>query len=260
MTTTNITSMLASLLTITISIYILFGLYLYLNQRDILYHPAKAISHNYEKKVFNVNRQKIVVTVLNRDHKKALIYFGGNAETVDYNIQNFIDTFDETTLYLVNYRGYGGSSGKPTEASLYTDALGIYDQISSHYDTISLIGRSLGSGVATYLASQRPIEKLILITPFDSIKNVAQETFPWYPMSLLLKDQYRSVDRVHNVTAPTLLLIAQNDEIVSYQRSKALIETFPHAQIVVKILKDTTHNSISYHPLYYSYMRNFLYR
>ena len=94
MRTTNIASLLTSLLTIVISIYVLFGLYLYIKHRDILYHPTEALSRKYEKKIFTINNQKIVVTVLNKGHKRALIYFGGNAETVDYNIQNFIDLFD----------------------------------------------------------------------------------------------------------------------------------------------------------------------
>jgi len=256
--TTKIVSTLGSLLIITITIYLLFGLYLYIKQRDILYHPTEPIVHKFKKKIFAINNQKIVATLLNRGHKKALIYFGGNAETVDYNIQNFIDLFNDTTIYLVNYRGYGGSSGKPTETSLYADALAIYDEIDSQHESISLIGRSLGSGVATYLASKRPIEKLILVTPFDSISSVAQEIFLWYPMSLLLKDQYRSIDRVADIKAETLILIAQDDKIVSYERSKALIDSFTDREVTVKILENTTHNSISYDPLYYRYMRDFL--
>jgi hypothetical protein len=224
----------------------------------MLYHPTETLSHNYEKQIFDINNQKIVTTVLNRGHKRAIIYFGGNAEIVDYNIPNFLEELNDRTIFLFNYRGYSGSSGVPTEEALYQDALEIYDQIISEYDSISLIGRSIGSGVATYLAAKRPIDKLVLVTPFDSIAKVAQELFPLYPMSLLMRDHYNSIERVGHIKAETMIIIAKDDTLVSYKRSKELADSFPPKQLTVHIIEKATHNNIAGSHLYYQYLREFL--
>jgi hypothetical protein len=77
---------------------------------------------------------------------------------------------------------------------LFSDALAIYDRIKKDHQQIIAIGRSLGTGVAVYLAAQREIEKLVLVTPFDSLRSVAQEIYPIYPISLILKESYRSIE------------------------------------------------------------------
>ena len=92
----------------------------------------------------------------------------------------------------MDYRGYGFSTGVSTEATLYRDALKLYDSVKSKHTRISLGGRSLGTAVATYVAAYREVSKLALITPFDSIVNVAQGKYPVYPVHLLLHDTFDS--------------------------------------------------------------------
>ena len=136
------------------------------------------------------------------------------------------------------------------------DALSIYDEIQDDYQDISIIGRSLGTGVASYLASKRDVLKLALITPFDSIQNVAQARYPMYPMSLLLKDKYNSLKRVPKIKAQTLILIAQNDEVIKRKHSLNLAKKFLSSNLTLKIIKNTNHNSISNNSSYYTYLIN----
>lgn len=238
---TKLTSILVGLSLI----YLGTGFLLFIMQRNMLYFPVPSIKHSFDEEVFNIGKESIKVTVLNKGRKKAILYFGGNAESVDYNAYDFSRIFQQHTIYLVKYRGYGGSTGKPEEKAIYSDALHIFDKIKPKYTAISVIGRSLGSGVASLLASKRNIDKLILITPFDSIENVAQKLYSIYPMSLLLKDKYDSVGRISSIRAKTLVIAAENDQVIAAEHTKRLVNTFPAKQVTFEVIKNTDHNTVS---------------
>ena len=238
-------------------IYFLVGVMLFSSQRKFLYFPTEKIPHSFDQEIIFSGNETIEVIVLNKGKKDALLYFGGNAEPVIYNAADFLKAFPFHTVYLFNYRGYGGSSGQPTEKGIYSDALIVFDRVEKRHSKISVIGRSLGSGVATYLASERSIEKLALITPFDSIKNVAQSKFFIYPMFLLLKDKYDSFSRVKHIKAATIAIVAENDNVIPNKRSFRLINEFPSDQITVKIITGSGHNDLSEKPEYYNYLKAF---
>ncbi len=238
--------------------YVIIAAFLYITQRNFIYFPTpKTSSPNIEATIFSSDSESLRVWVVNPDKPNAILYFGGNAEAVENNIPEFTTLFPQYSIYLVNYRGYGGSSGKPTESGNYRDALNIYQQLSPHHDSISVIGRSLGSGVASYLAANGSIQRLVLITPFDSIQKVAQSSFPIFPISLLLKDKYDSLSRVNSIDAPTLILIAEHDEVIAAARSNRLVSAFPITQVTVKVIAGASHNSISSYPQYSAMLRAF---
>lgn len=144
----------------------------------------------------------------------------------------------------MNYRGYGGSTGSPTEAGLYADAIALYDQVKPQHKNISIIGRSLGSGVATYLGTNREVQKMALVTPYDSVTNVAQATFPMYPMSLLLNDKYDSVSRAQEIESKIMLIIAESDEMIPRKHSTNLGNALKEANVdvAIELLRGVTHN------------------
>ncbi len=246
-----------SILSIFFIIYFVVGAFLFLAQDNFLYFPTKKTKSAYKEKIFINENESVYTTVLNMGNKKAIIYFGGNAENVDNNAYDFTKIFKDYTVYLVKYRAYGKSTGKPTEQNLYSDALYIYDSIKKKYLNISIIGRSLGTGVATYLAAKRDTYKLALITPFDSIEKVAQKKFPIYPMSLLLRDKYNSIDRVSHIKAQTFILTAQNDQIIKKEHTENLVKKFLPSQVTIKVIEGENHNSISTNKLYYTLLKNY---
>lgn len=243
---------------VVISIYMLIAIYLFLYQRDFLYFPSPPIAHQFNVEEFSIDNESIHVVVLNSGHNKAIIYFGGNAEAVAERAPEFKKNFPEHTLYLVNYRGYGGSSGYPAEQALYADAQFIYDKVVVRHQLISVIGRSLGTGVATMLASTRAIHKMALITPYDSIENIAQDRYPIYPIFILLNDKFDSASRVKDIDSQTLIILAENDVIVPYKRSAELIKTFPSSQVRVEIIKNADHITLSHKDRYYSLLSEFM--
>jgi len=188
----------------------------------------------------------------------ALIYFGGNAEDVAAKIPEFAAVFPDRAVYLVHYRGYGGNAGTPSEKLLVTDAQAIYDDVTNRHERVAVMGRSLGSGVATAVAATRPVEKLILVTPYDSITQVAADHYGWAPVRWLVKDSYDSVRRIKAVHAPVLALIAARDDVVLRPRSEALVAAIPAPLRHVKIFHDATHNDINLQPGYRELLREFL--
>lgn len=241
------------------SLYLLVGALLYGFQRHLLYFPSEYLQHNYPELQLHNADVTINIVVLNPGQEKALIYFGGNAETVLNSAYDLLVNLPDYSLYLFNYRGYSGSTGKPSEAGIYADALLLYQYLQPRHRSISLIGRSLGSGVATYVAAHAEIEKLILITPFDSIEHLAQDRFMLYPMRILLKDKFDSQARVPMIRAQTRVILAANDKIVPQKNSQNLIQAFPAAQIKFSSIAGTQHNDIIYHPAYLTALKQYLY-
>ena len=238
-------------------IYFGLGLYLYIQQRSFIYFPVASIQSGLVEKTFENDGHSIKVSVLNDKQEKAIVYFGGNAEDVDYNAKGFSTLFDEYTVYLVKYRGYGGSTGTPSEEAIYSDAIYIHDAIAQSHGEVSIIGRSLGSAVATYVASKREIDKLVLITPFDSIQNVAQSRFPIYPMGILLKDKHDSYSRAKDIDAETLIIAAENDRIIEMPHTKRLREGFT-TEVLFHVIEGANHNDVSGDPRYSDLLNDFM--
>ena len=238
-------------------IYVLVGAVLFFYQRKLIYFPTANIPHNYEQLQLTHENVTLEIIVLNQGKKEAILYFGGNAEAVVYSAEDFLSVFPLQTVYLLNYRGYGGSSGQPSEAGIFADALFLFDKVLEKQAIISVIGRSLGSGVATYLASKRPVEKMALISPFDSITSVAQNIYMIFPVFLMLLDKYDSISRVKEIEAKTIILVAEHDEVIPRKHSQRLIDEFPPEQITVKIIADSGHNDISNKVEYYQHLKDF---
>ena len=220
---------------------------LFVKQRSFLYFPTSQSSQNHNSVEF-IESEGEMMRVLTRpaDSTDAVILFGGNADDVSNYLGTFAAAIPKKNLFLVNYRGYSGSTGTPSEEALFVDAIAVYEHVQSRSSSISVVGRSLGTGVAVYLAANRRVDKLVLITPYDSIENVAKSHFPIFPIGLLLTDKFDSASRVKDVRAKTLILIAEDDRTIPRENTDALIRLFPTDQIVAKTLKGTTHASITF--------------
>jgi uncharacterized protein len=244
---------------VVLAFYIVMCCVLYVMQDRLLYFPTPE-GHPAGATALTVQSGGIALKVwqLHGDARRAVIYFGGNSEDVSAKISEFDALFPDRAVYLVHYRGYGGNAGRPSEKLLIADAQAIYDEIRSRHDQVSVMGRSLGSGVATALATTRPVEKVILVTPYDSIAKVAADHYRWAPVRWLVKDSYDSVRRIRDIRIPVLVLIAARDDVVLRPRSDALVAAIPTALRHVKIFQDATHNDINLQPGYREAIQNFL--
>ena len=242
-----------------VAVYAVVCCILYVMQDRLLYFPtpegrptgATALlvrSADIELKVWQ----------LRGEARRALLYFGGNAEDVSAKIAEFAAAFPDRAVYLVHYRGYGGNAGTPSEKLLISDAQALYDQLQRRHERIAVMGRSLGSGVAVALATTRPVEKVILVTPYDSITRVAADHFGWAPVRWLIRDSYDSARRIRDIRVPVLVLIAGRDDVVLRPRSDALAAAIPQALRHVKAFPNASHNDINLQPGYRESLGDFL--
>src|SRR5215510_1675528 len=203
----------------------LLGL-MYIFQRALMYFPdprrtapaAAGLSQADEVTLTSADGEKLIAWhVPSQGPRPVVIYFHGNAGALDLRAGRFKWlTADGTGLVALSYRGYGGSTGEPSETGLINDAMAAYDFAAARYPArrIVLWGESLGTGVAVALAAVRPIAGLILDAPFTSAADVGASAYPFAPVRWLLKDPFRSDERIARVRVPLLALHGELDRIV----------------------------------------------
>jgi uncharacterized protein len=234
------------ILAIVVLAYALACAALYFAQRSLIYYPQPRAVNTPVLQV----RHEVLATVREHSGPDAVVYFGGNGEDVSLSLQPLAEAFPQHALYLLHYRGYGGSGGTPSEEAIAQDALALFDLAHARHTHIVVIGRSLGSGVATRLASQRPVARLVLVTPYDSLQELAAAQFPWFPVRWMLKDKYQSGSYVAQVRAPTLLIAAANDEVIPRASTEQLFTRFEAGRATLNVIPGVSHNTISEHPQY----------
>jgi len=234
--------------------------FLHARQREMIYY-GWATTADAAATDFELKRPDAVLRgwVVNPGKPAPILYFGGNAERIEANRDAFARMFPGRSVYLVAYRGFGASSGQPGEAALVGDALALFDHVRTAHpgQPVSVIGRSLGSGVASQLAARRPVAALALITPFDSMVATAQSHYPVFPVSLLLNERYESAKALHDVRAPVLIVHGGRDDIVPEKNTLRLIEALPRPANVVRIAA-ADHNDIAGYPEYTAALTAFM--
>ncbi|SDI60250.1 hypothetical protein SAMN04488123_103326 [Natribacillus halophilus] len=190
-----------------------------------------------------------------------LIYYGGNAEELSMQIPEMSAHLEDWSVLLVNYRGYGMSEGSPGEEVLYADALTIYDEIRDQLEgeitSTVLMGRSLGTGVATKVASEREVDGLVFVSAFDTFTEVARLQFPFLPVSWLLQHEFDSLSRINDTSAPLLAIAGDNDEIVPKERSRALLANY-EGTVQFETLAERGHNDLHLDESFWPLIREFL--
>ncbi len=229
---------------------------LYAFQRSLIYYPQpRSVGTPATILKLPVADADVLVSVRPHDGPEALLYFGGNAEDVSRNLPTFSQAFPDHAIYLLHYRGYGGSSGKPTEEAIQRDAIALFDRVHADHPRIALIGRSLGSGVVIRLASQRPASRLILITPYNSFEEIAASQFPHMPVKWLLRDKFESWRYAPGITMPTRLIASGQDEVIPRASTERLYAHFAKGVATLQVIPGTGHNTISASPQYLEAIR-----
>ena len=250
-------------------VYLVLFCYLWGMQETMIFFP-QPLEKNYRK---YIEREKIEsFTVENegevlkgwirraKEPSKAplIVFFGGNAEEVSHHLLNW-SSYGEVSFCTVNYRSYGESTGIPSEKALFSDALKIFDKLMEDKDfdpsrTI-IIGRSLGSGVAVSVAAEREHAGLVLLTPYDSILNVAKGRFPIFPMSWVLRHPFDSLSRTEKLTSPILVLTAKGDPVIPNSNTENLVKSLKNCR---HVYIETNHDSIMDEDEYFTELLAFI--
>ena len=198
--------------------YVGLAALMYVAQRALMYFPetvrtAPAIAgfpQAEEVTLDTADGEKVIAWhVPPRGDNPVVLYFHGNGGALQHRVPRFSRlTAGGVGLVALSYRGYAGSSGKPSETGLIEDARTAYAFAAARYPAARIVvwGESLGTGVAIALAAEKPVAKLMLQAPFTSTVDVASALYWFLPVRLLMKDQFRSDERIARVTAPVLIL------------------------------------------------------
>jgi pimeloyl-ACP methyl ester carboxylesterase len=248
--------LLISILVLAAILYLGVCVVVYAFQRSLIYYPQPRSVGTPATilKLPGVDAD-VLVSVRPHDGPDALIYFGGNAEDVSWNLPVFSQAFPDHAIYLLHYRSYGGSSGVPSEEAIQRDAMALFDKVQADHSRIAVVGRSLGSGVAVRLASQRPASRLILITPYNSFEEIAASHFRYLPVKWLLRDKFESWRYAPRIAVPTLLIAAEHDEVIPRSSTERLFAHFAKGVASLQVIPGTGHNTISVSPLYLAMIR-----
>lgn len=161
--------------------------------------------------------------------QRVLLYFHGNAGNISHRLHS-IRQFHELgpSVFIIDYRGYGRSSGKPTEDGLYLDAEAAWRYLTRELGTapadIIVFGRSLGASVASRLAAGKAPGALIVDSAFTSVPDIGQELYPWLPVRRLSRFRHATREHVARATCPVLVVHSRDDEIIPFHHGEAIFD------------------------------------
>ncbi len=250
--------------------FIAVGVALYYIQHRLIFRPTK-LKKDF-KFEFNNDFEEIFLKPSKRSSLNALyfksanpkgviLYFHGNQGNLARwgHISEYFVNLDYD-VFIIDYRTYGKSEGKLSENALYQDAQYCYDYLLDNYteDQIVIYGRSLGTGIATYLASKNSPQKLLLETPYYSLIDVAQFRFPFFPVSRMMKYVIPSFEYIKEVSCPIAMIHGTADIVVPLSSGKKLFEQAPQNRSSFTIVKGGGHNNLVSFEAYQNWIKEVL--
>ena len=232
--------------------------FLYVGQRALQYFPerfrtspaAAGLPEAEEVVLDSGDGERVIIWhIAPRGEKPVVLYFHGNGGALAGRVERLRAlTADGTGVVALSYRGYGGSSGRPTETGLIADAFDAYAFAAARYPAsrIALWGESLGSGVAIALAAEKPVARVVLESPFTSVADIAAQIYWFLPVRWLIKDPFRSDLRIGKVTAPVLILHGERDAVVPIALGERLYALIDAPKRFVR-LPGAGHNDLGAH-------------
>ena len=189
-----------------------------------------------------------------------LLYFGGNAEEISWTLADM--RWPRTwTIAGLNYRGYGRSEGRPGESELVGDGIALFDAMAARSDVdarrIVVVGRSLGTGVATRVAAARPVAGAVLISPYDTLVEVGRRHYPYLPVSWLLNHRFDSLAAAREARVPLLAVVGSADSIIPPAHSRALYDAWAGPKTWFAV-DDAGHNDLGTTQAYWETIARFL--
>lgn len=247
---------LKKIVLIVLGLYVMLGTTLYFIQEKILFLPT-VLEQDYVyqfsepfEEVFLKTQDDAVINAIHfktANPKDVILYFHGNAGDLsrwgliaEYFVKQQYD------VLIMDYRTYGKSTGVMSEQALYDDAQLCYDYLLKFYseEQITLYGRSLGTGIATDVASHNQPKRLILETPYYSMLDVAKHRFPMFPLKHLLKYKLPTFEFMKDVKCPVAIFHGTDDSVVPFESGRKLFDTLPENQGIFIQIEGGNHNNL----------------
>ncbi len=252
-----------SLLLITgifVLMYIVFGGLIFVYQRDSIYFPDKQDFYNCpgfkDADKININGTR---AYFKKNSDKLIVFYHGNAGSACQRA-NLLEIFNEPTIsfLFVEYTGYSNSNDKPTKNALFKNVTDVNGFIQKYnFSSVYVIGESLGSALASYHASLNSNYKLLLISPFYKLANIAKSSYPIYPISFMLLDNYDNSKYVNTFNTVTIIH-GEQDQIIPILESKKYFENITSKNKQFISIPGAGHNGLYGIPTVQQEIFNFL--
>lgn len=226
------------LLFVIVGAYLLLVAFVYLTQASMLYLPnipgrellaaPDTVGLNYEDITLEASDGVSVHGwLVPGDSPHVLLYFHGNAGNISHRLYSIKDFHDlGLSVFIIDYRGYGRSGGKPTEQGLYLDGQAAWRYVTEDHgiapENIILFGRSLGGSVASWIAAREKPGALIVESSFTSVPDIGQDVYPWLPVRWLSRLKHSTLDEIAKSTCPVLVVHSRDDEIIPFHHGEAI--------------------------------------
>lgn len=232
--------------------YLVLVSFVYLRQGKMLYYPIKDISETPGN--IGLNFEDIVLTTKDNitisawyipaeNERGVVLFCHGNAGNISHRLDS-ISIFHELGLsvFIFDYRGYGKSSGHPTEEGTYIDAEAAWDYLVNargyQPERILLFGQSLGSAIAAETALRRKAKALIIESGFTSVPDLGARLFPYLPVKIISRFRYSTIDKVRNISIPKLFIHSPQDEIIPFKYGLTLFKNATEPKEFLQIQGD----------------------
>ncbi len=247
------------LLAVIAALYVLAVVYMYVNQRDLLFKPSGVLPEPSSVGLADVEVLSLPMsdgtdlTVWSApavaEGAPTVLFFHGQSGNLGDRADRLREILNSGFgLLAPSYRGFPGSDGTPSDSAFVADGLALYDHLIAQGQSVVLHGQSLGTGVAAAVAAQRPdAELLVLEAPFTATVDVAAERYPWLPVSLLMHDKFATRDIVGQIEVPALIFHGTEDIVVPPHHATALAAGGA-AQLFM--IEGGTHNDLWTHGLW----------
>ncbi len=241
-------SLVLKMFLMIVLLYVGIAYYLYATQNQKLYpkYLVKIVEPKIAKKVYFVTSDGIKLEgafTKNGENLPLVLYFGGNASNVIAFLDDVATKIKGFNFIGFNYPGYGASQGEPSEKKILQYALELFDK----YKPQIVMGRSLGSAVASYVAAKKNPQGLLLITPIDSILHIAKKRYPFLPVAFLLKDKYLANEWIKEVKSKSAVILAQNEKVVPKESSSFVLKNLKNL-VFQATIQNASHHDIYAHP------------
>lgn len=249
-----------------IGLYVISTLLLYLFQTRLIFYPGRlpadfrfrTDSPSQEVFITTSDREKINALFFPGSRPDVLLYLHGNAGDLS-GWQFVAEDFTPFgyNILIIDYRGYGKSSGSISEAGLYGDAEAAYkfllEEKNFTPESIIVYGRSIGSGVAIDLASKKNCKGLVLESPFSSFSSLANEKVPLFFPSIYLKFRFNSIQKINDVRCPVIFLHGNRDTLIPISHTEKLHDRFQGKKMKVEVAQ-ASHNDINAYQEYHHFL------
>jgi len=238
-----------SVTTVILAAYVGMGLVLFFSQSRLLFHPAKEI--DYSPQELGIEFEEVFFEaplgvrlsgwyIPGSGSGPTVLFCHGNAGNMGHRLDS-INFFNELGLscFIFDYRGYGKSSGKPTEQGTYLDAAAAYKWLTDERKTdpanVIIFGRSLGASVAAHLASRAKACGVVLESGFTSYVDMGRRLYPYMPVRVFARFRYSTIEYIKGVTVPVMIIHSRDDEIVPFEFGQQLYEAANEPREFVEI-------------------------